>query len=172
MYLTDFRENTLQDVITKLEPDLFSAVTGLTVDDFNLLVSLNVFNTEHMNQAVFAFRRYEDLPLLHRHRLVARDKASLDITWLRDDSLEDTENLPSPDVIAREIVEDLEAALAEFTNGRRVARKGRRRVSDIKFFRVHHRNVQEFIRLLRCGGKEPQTLMEKPPRDVPRRPVS
>jgi hypothetical protein len=63
MYLTDFRENTLQDVITKLEPDLFLAVTGLTVKDFHLLVRLRVFNTEHMNQAVFAFRRYEDASL-------------------------------------------------------------------------------------------------------------
>ncbi|MBF2099354.1 MAG: restriction endonuclease [Gloeomargaritaceae cyanobacterium C42_A2020_066] len=63
MYLTDFRENTLQDVITKLEPDLFLAVTGLTVEDFHLLVQLKVFNTEHMNQAVFAFRRYEDASL-------------------------------------------------------------------------------------------------------------
>jgi len=63
MYLTDFRENTLQDVITKLEPDLFKAVTGLDVDDFNLLVSLGVFNAAHMNQAVFAFRRYEDASL-------------------------------------------------------------------------------------------------------------
>jgi hypothetical protein len=63
MYLTDFRENTLQDVITKLEPDLFLAVTGLTVEDFHLLVRLRVFNTEHMNQAVFAFRRYEDASL-------------------------------------------------------------------------------------------------------------
>ena len=69
MYLTDFRENTLKDVITKLEPDLFLAVTGLTVKDFHLLVSLKVFNTEQMNQAVFAFRRYEDASLsLHRHR--------------------------------------------------------------------------------------------------------
>lgn len=63
MYLTDFRENTLQDVITKLEPDLFRTVTGLTVKDFHLLVQLKVFNTEHMNQAVFAFRRYEDASL-------------------------------------------------------------------------------------------------------------
>ena len=63
MYLTDFRENTLQDVITKLEPDLFLNVTGLTVADFHLLVRLKVFNTEHMNQAVFAFRRYEDASL-------------------------------------------------------------------------------------------------------------
>ncbi|MCK9516206.1 MAG: GIY-YIG nuclease family protein [Ottowia sp.] len=63
MYLTDFRENTLQDVITRLEPDLFRTVTGLTVQDFHLLVQLRVFNTELMNQAVFAFRRYEDASL-------------------------------------------------------------------------------------------------------------
>ena len=63
MYLTDYRENTLQDVITKLEPGLFKTVTGLTVEDFNLLVSLGVFNATHMNQAVFAFRRYEDASL-------------------------------------------------------------------------------------------------------------
>jgi type I restriction enzyme M protein len=46
--------------------------------------------------------------------LVARDKANLDLTWLRDESLEDADNLPAPDIIAREIVEDLTAALAEF----------------------------------------------------------
>jgi hypothetical protein len=63
MYLTDFRENTLRDVITKIEPELFKVVTGLAVKDFNLLVNLKVFNTEQMNQAVFAFRRYEDASL-------------------------------------------------------------------------------------------------------------
>ncbi len=63
MYLTDYRENTLQDVITKIEPELFETVTGLTVKDFHLLVQLRVFNTEQMNQAVFAFRRYEDASL-------------------------------------------------------------------------------------------------------------
>jgi type I restriction enzyme M protein len=46
--------------------------------------------------------------------LLARDKVNLDITWLRDESLEDMENLPAPEVVAREIVEDLTAALAEF----------------------------------------------------------
>ena len=46
--------------------------------------------------------------------IVARDKANLDITWLRDESMEDLDNLPAPEVIAREIVEDLTAALAEF----------------------------------------------------------
>jgi hypothetical protein len=63
MYLTDFRENTLQDVITKIEPELFEKVTGLSIKDFALLVGLKVFNTERMNQAVFAFRRYEEASL-------------------------------------------------------------------------------------------------------------
>jgi len=63
MYLTDFRENALKDVITKLEPELFKSVTGLSVADFELLVSLNIFNASQMNQAVFAFRRYEDASL-------------------------------------------------------------------------------------------------------------
>lgn len=63
MYLTDFRENTLDDVITKIEPDLFQLVTGLTVREFELLKSIGVFNSTQMNQAVFAFRRYEDSSL-------------------------------------------------------------------------------------------------------------
>jgi hypothetical protein len=63
MYLTDYRENTLWDVITRLEPELFKAVTGLSVKEFEKLVSLGVFNATHMNQAIFAFRRYEDASL-------------------------------------------------------------------------------------------------------------
>lgn len=51
-------------MITKVEPNLFEKVTGLTVD-FHLLVRLKVFNTEQMNQAVFAFRRYEDASLAY-----------------------------------------------------------------------------------------------------------
>ena len=46
--------------------------------------------------------------------LIARDKVNLDVTWLRDESLEDVDSLPAPEVIAREIVEDLTAALSEF----------------------------------------------------------
>lgn len=46
---------------------------------------------------------------------MARDKASLDVFWLRDSSLEDTDNLPAPEVIAAEIVEDLQAALDQFS---------------------------------------------------------
>lgn len=45
-----------------------------------------------------------------------RDKVSLDIFWLKDESLEDTENLPVPDVIAQEIMENLKAALEQFSS--------------------------------------------------------
>jgi len=46
--------------------------------------------------------------------LMKRDKVSLDIFWLKDESLEDSENLPDPEVLAAEIVENLESALEQF----------------------------------------------------------
>ena len=63
MYLTDYRERLLKDVIRQLEPGLFKKVTGLTVKDFELLVSLGVFNSALMNDAVYKFKRYEDSSL-------------------------------------------------------------------------------------------------------------
>ncbi len=60
MYLTDYREHSLKDVITQLEPDLFRRVTGLTLKDFELLISLNLFNSALMNDAIYKFKRYED----------------------------------------------------------------------------------------------------------------
>ena len=63
MYLTDYRERSLKDVIAQLEPGLFKKVTGLTVKDFELLVSLGVFNSALMNDAVYKFKRYEDASL-------------------------------------------------------------------------------------------------------------
>ena len=65
MYLTDYREYTLHDVIHQLEPELFRKVTGLTLPDFDLLVSLGVFNRELMNDAVYKFKRYEDSSLVY-----------------------------------------------------------------------------------------------------------
>jgi len=65
MYLTDFREHSLKDVITQLEPGLFKKVTGLEVKDFELLVSLGVFNSSLMNDAVYKFKRYEDASLTY-----------------------------------------------------------------------------------------------------------
>jgi hypothetical protein len=72
MYLTDFREQWLKDVITKIEPKLFQKVTGLTTADFERLVSLGVFNSQLMNDAVWKFRRYEDASL--RYMGVSRHK--------------------------------------------------------------------------------------------------
>jgi len=65
MYLTDYRERSLKDVITQLEPGLFKTVTGLSVKDFELLVSLGVFNSALMNDAVYKFKRYEDASLVY-----------------------------------------------------------------------------------------------------------
>lgn len=71
LYLTDYRERSLKDVITQLEPGLFKKVTGLTVKDFELLVNLGVFNSALMNDAIFKFKRYEDSSLsytgINRH---------------------------------------------------------------------------------------------------------
>ncbi len=63
MYLSEYREQTLKDVIVKCEPDLFKKVTGLTVEDFELLEKIGVFNGALMNDAVFKFKRYEDSSL-------------------------------------------------------------------------------------------------------------
>jgi len=65
LYLTDFRERTLKDVITQLEPGLFKKVTGLNVKDFELLVNLGLFNSALMNDAVYKFKRYEDPSLVY-----------------------------------------------------------------------------------------------------------
>ncbi len=65
MYLTDYRERSLHDVITQLEPGLFKKVTGIEIKDFELLVSLGVFNSALMNDAVYKFKRYEDASLVY-----------------------------------------------------------------------------------------------------------
>tara|TARA_Y100000814_G_C12359362_1_gene408870 strand:+ start:2357 stop:4852 length:2496 start_codon:yes stop_codon:yes gene_type:complete len=74
MYLTDYREQTLLDVITKLEPDLFRKVTGLSVQDFELLLSLGLFNATLMNSAIFSFKRYENSSL-HYSGITKHDPA-------------------------------------------------------------------------------------------------
>ena len=89
MYLSDYREYSLSDVIRQLEPELFKKVTGLTVKDFNLLVSLNVFNETLMNDAVYKFKRYEDSSLnytgINRHE---GEKVGLYNTVLSKDDFE------------------------------------------------------------------------------------
>jgi T5orf172 domain/Type III restriction enzyme, res subunit len=96
MYLTDYRERTLKDVITQLEPGLFKKVTGLTVRDFELLVSLGVFNSALMNDAVYKFKRYEDSSLsytgINKHE--GEDIGLYDTVITRTDAQVVLENIP------------------------------------------------------------------------------
>lgn len=96
MYLTDYRERTLRDVITKLEPALFKRVTGLEVKDFELLVSLNVFNSGLMNDAVFKFKRYEDASLVYTgvNKHEGEDIGGYDTVLKRDEYRRVFENAP------------------------------------------------------------------------------
>ncbi len=73
MYLTDYREKKLEDVISKIEPGLFKKVTGLSVDDFRLLKNLNVFNNSRMNDAIAKFKRIEDASLTYSG-IITHDK--------------------------------------------------------------------------------------------------
>ena len=97
MYLTDFRERSLKDVITQLEPGLFKKVTGLTVKDFELLVSLGVFNSALMNDAVYKFKRYEDPSLsytgINKHE--GEDIGLYDTVLTRTDAQRVFENAPN-----------------------------------------------------------------------------
>jgi hypothetical protein len=97
MYLTDYRERTLKDVITQLEPGLFMKVTGLTVPDFELLVSLNIFNSALMNDAVYKFKRYEDASLsytgISKHE--GEDIGLYDTVITQKDALKVFENVPA-----------------------------------------------------------------------------
>jgi hypothetical protein len=60
MYLTDYREESLKDVITQLERGLFTKVTGLEIHDFEKLCEIGVFNAQAMNSAIFSFKRFEE----------------------------------------------------------------------------------------------------------------
>ncbi len=97
MYLTDYRERSLKDVITQLEPGLFKKVTGLTVADFELLVSLGLFNSALMNDAIYKFKRYEDASLsytgVNKHE--DEDIGLYDTVITRKDAQESFENIPA-----------------------------------------------------------------------------
>ena len=97
MYLTDYRERSLKDVITQLEPGLFKKVTGLTVADFELLVSLGLFNSALMNDAIYKFKRYEDASLsytgVNKHE--DEDIGLYDTVITRKDAQEIFENIPA-----------------------------------------------------------------------------
>ena len=77
MYLSDFREETLFDVISELEPDLFHKVTGLSKSDFQLLNKMGLFNSQMMDDAVYKFKRYEDSSLNYSGVSKVSDKLGL-----------------------------------------------------------------------------------------------
>ena len=110
MYLTDYREQCLKDVITQLEPGLFKKVTGLEVRDFELLVSLGVFNDAVMNDAVYKFRRYEDASLsytgIERHSYDA-SLGLFDTALSREDyeEMKRRDSRAEPEVAAPQLVE-------------------------------------------------------------------
>ncbi len=97
MYLTDYRERSLKDVITQLEPGLFKKVTGLTAKDFELLVSLGLFNSALMNDAVYKFKRYEDASLsytgINKHE--EEEIGLYDTVITRKDAQKVFENIPA-----------------------------------------------------------------------------
>ena len=101
MYLTDYRERSLKDVITQLEPGLFKKVTGLNVTDFSLLVSLGLFNSALMNDAVYKFKRYEDASLsytgINRHE--DEDFGLYDTVITRKDAQKVFENITAPELL-------------------------------------------------------------------------
>lgn len=105
MYLTDYREETLKDVITQLEPGLFKKVTGLDVKDFELLVSLGVFNDALMNDAVYKFRRYEDSSLVYtgvnKHKGEKRGLFDTSITEYEYMELARQDSMSVPPTVAR-----------------------------------------------------------------------
>ena len=82
----------------------------------------NPLRYEHLQDFIAAYQPDKPVERAESERfrrfgyeeLIQRDKASLDLIWLRDESLENMDDLPPPEIIAQEIVEDLEAALAQF----------------------------------------------------------
>ncbi len=76
MYLSDYREKALVDVIKNLETSLFTQVTGLTLEDFNVLVDVGVFSSAQMNSCIWQFRAYEEESLDYLHVREGLDKES------------------------------------------------------------------------------------------------
>ena len=94
MYLTDFREESLIDVITCLDTSLFTKVTGLEIEDFRKLNEVGVFNSALMNQAVFAFKRFEEASLNYAGGATLKDfSGGFDTVIKRSDLKQITEGL-------------------------------------------------------------------------------
>lgn len=101
LWIYDFRTNVHMTLKTK----------RLVKSDFDEFIKLYKAGGRSKRRESKAHERWKSFTY---GEIIARDKTNLDIFWLKDDSLEDTENLPAPEVLAQEIVEQLEAALEEF----------------------------------------------------------
>lgn len=77
MYLTDYREQALVDVIRNIEPELFSKVTGLTIHEFDLMCEVGAFNQTELNAAIAQFRRFEDASLEYIGGRAANDNQKI-----------------------------------------------------------------------------------------------
>lgn len=101
LWIYDFRTNVHMTLKTK----------RLVESDFNEVIELYKADDRSKRCESKKIERWKSFKY---DELIARDKTNLDIFWLKDDSLNDTDNLPAPAVLAAEIVEQLEAALEEF----------------------------------------------------------
>ncbi len=105
LWIYDFRTN--KDFTLKTNP-----LKRSDLDEF-----VKCYNSEnrHNRKSTWSEKKPQGRwRIFDYEELINRDKASLDIFWLRDESLEDSDNLPEPDILACEIVEDLQAALVQF----------------------------------------------------------
>ena len=94
---------------------LFLKISPLRRADLDEFVDLYKVGQRHQRTETWSAANPDGRWRAYSHdELVARDKTSLDIFWLKDDSLADSDNLPAPAVIAQEIVEDLQATLEQF----------------------------------------------------------
>lgn len=73
MYLTDYREQALVDVIKNIEPELFTKVTGLAIREFDMMCEVGAFNQTELNAAIAQFRRFEDASLEYAGGRAAND---------------------------------------------------------------------------------------------------
>ncbi|MCC6880527.1 MAG: N-6 DNA methylase, partial [Verrucomicrobiales bacterium] len=107
LWIYDLRTN--QHFTLKTNP-----LANKDLDDFSDCYFGGHENRKEPRRSRDSRRQTERFKKFTYDEIVARDKANLDILWLKDDSLEDSDNLPAPALLAAEIVESLEAALAEF----------------------------------------------------------
>lgn len=117
MYLTDYRERTLKEIITELEPELFKKVTGINVSDFELLCKIGVFNSGLMNDAIYNFKRYEDSSLSYTGvNLHTEDKqiGGFDETISREEFYDRPEtNIQVTDAIPMIDYQDIESVIED-----------------------------------------------------------